>query len=127
MQPIYWVGAGVAVLAAVLVPLFLRRKRLRGRELYQHYLEDALADGVLSEAEADELAGMREENALTEAEVRIVALTIYRRALANAMAHSRITADEDATLRRLQKLLSLNDADLREDRQQMQRVHMLAR
>ena len=127
MQSALWIGAVSLVLAGGLVALLLRRKRLRARELYQHYLEDALADGVLTEEEAEELSNVRQDNALSEAEVRMVALTIYRRALGNAIADSRITAGEDETLRRLQSLLGLSDADLRDDRQQMQRVHMLAR
>ena len=119
--------AGILAFGGLVVGLAARRKRLRSRQEYQHYLEDALADGVLTEDEAEELANLRQDHALSEAEVRMVALTIYRRALANAMADSRITNEEDATLRRLQKLLALNDDDLREDRQQMQRVHLLAR
>ena len=126
MQLAFWIAVA-GLLIAGFVALLLRRKKLRARELYQHYLEDALADGVLTEEEAEELDNMRQENALSEAEVRMVALTLYRRALGNAMADSRITADEEATLRRLQKLLALSDADLREDRQQVQRVHLLAR
>src|SRR5688572_32936026 len=101
----------LSALAASLAAFFFRKRRIRARKLYQHHLEDALADGVLTEEEAEELASMRHDHALTEAEVRMVALTIYRRALDNAIADSRITADEDATLRRLQKLLALGDAD----------------
>jgi hypothetical protein len=118
-------AAAISVVVGII--LFLRRKQSRAREQYQHYLEDALADGVLTEEEAEELANLRQDNALSEAEVRMVALTIYRRALHNAMADSRVTSDEESTLRRLQKLLGLGEADLKEDRQQMQRVHLLAR
>lgn len=119
---------GVAAITLILgIAAFLRRKHSRARELYQHHLEDALADGVLTEDEAHELASLRQDHALSEAEVRMVALTIYRRALHNAMADSRITTEEEATLRRLQKLLGLGDADLKEDRRQMQRVHLLAK
>jgi hypothetical protein len=117
----------LSALAASLAAFFLRKRRLRARELYQHHLEDALADGVLTEEEAEELASVRQDHALSEAEVRMVALTIYRRALRNAMADARITTDEDKTLQRLQKLLGLNETDLRADREQMQRVHLLAR
>jgi hypothetical protein len=119
---------GIAAVVLILgLAVFLRRRHNRARELYQHHLEDALVDGVLTEGEADELAGLRQDHALSEAEVRMVALTIYRRALHNAMADSRITTEEEATLRRLQKLLGLGDADLRDDRRQMQRVHLLAK
>ncbi len=121
---------GVLALSALAVGLagfYLRKRKIRGRELYQHHLEDALADGVLTEEEADELANVRQDHALSEAEVRMVALTIYRRALRNAMADARITPDEDNTLQRLQKLLGLSETDLRDDRDQMQRVHVLAR
>jgi hypothetical protein len=117
----------LSALVASLAGFFLRKRRIRARELYQHHLEDALADGVLTEEEAEELASVRQDHALSEAEVRMVALTIYRRALRNAMADSRITSDEDKTLQRLQKLLGLDETDLRDDRDQMQRVHVLAR
>ncbi|MEX2281421.1 MAG: hypothetical protein WEE89_02915 [Gemmatimonadota bacterium] len=116
----------LSALVAGLAGFFLRKRRIRARELYQHHLEDALADGVLTEEEAEELANVRQDHALSEAEVRMVALTIYRRALRNAMADSRITSDEDKTLQRLQKLLGLNETDLRDDRDQLQRVHVLA-
>jgi hypothetical protein len=115
-----------AIILIIGTVFFLRRRQNRARDLYQHHLEDALADGVLTEAEAEELANLRRHNGLSETEVRMVALSIYRRALHNAMADSRITPEEEATLRRLQKLLGLGDADLKEDRQQMQRVHLLA-
>src|SRR5262245_2484602 len=128
MQPITFLGGVILLLVlATLALLQMQRRRLHARELYQHYLEDALADGVLSEEEADELASLREEQALSEAEVRMVALSIYRRALENATADARVTTDEDATLRRLQKLLGMSEVDLRDDRQQVQRVHLLAR
>jgi hypothetical protein len=119
----------IAFLALVgsLTGFYLRKRRTRARELYQHHLEDALADGVLTEEEADRLANVREDQQLSEAEVTMVALTIYRRALRNAMADARVTSDEDKTLQRLQKLLNLSEADLRDDRDQMQRVHLLAR
>lgn len=128
-MPSLGIVSGV-VLAAVLagvIAVALRRRRARAREMYQHHLEDALADGVLSEGEAERLAGLREEKALSEEEVRMVGLTIYRRALRNAMADSRITPEEDATLQRLQKLLGLSHTDLKADRDQLQRVHLFAR
>jgi envelope transporter Tic110 len=115
----------VALLGAALVTM--QRRRKQARELYQHHLEDALADGVLSEEEAERLANLREDQALSAEEVRMVALTIYRRALRNAVADARITQEEEATLQRLQRLLGLTQADLRDDREQMQRVHLFAR
>ena len=42
----------LSALAASLAAFFLRKRRIRARELYQHHLEDALADGVLTEEEA---------------------------------------------------------------------------
>jgi hypothetical protein len=121
------IGLLVVIVLAGLTTVMLQRRRLEARELYQHHLEDALADGVLSEEEAERLASLREDNALSSEEVRMVALTLYRRALRNAMADARITQDEETTLQRLQKLLGLSPADLRDDRDQLQRVHLLAR
>jgi hypothetical protein len=120
-------GALVAALLAGVAALTLRRRRTHAREVYQHHLEDALADGVLTEDEAERLAGLREDKALSAEEVRMVALTIYRRALRSAMSDSRVTIEEDTTLQRLQKLLGLNPTDLKGDRDQLQRLHLLAR
>lgn len=117
---------GLALLAAS-AAVFMRQRRIRSRELYEHHLEDALADGVLTEDEAEELASIREDRALADAEVRMVALAIYRRALNQAASDSRITVEEDANLQRLQQQLSLTEKDLAEDRQQVQRVRLLAR
>ena len=116
----------VAILAGA-IAFTLRRRRTHARELYQHHLEDALADGILTEDEAERLASLREDKALSAEEVRMVALTVYRRALRSAMSDSRITLEEDETLQRLQKLLGLNPTDLKGDRDQLQRVHLLAR
>ncbi len=128
MQPLTFLGGALLlVVLGTLGFLHLQRRKLHARELYQHYLEDALADGVLTDQEADELESLREKQALSEAEVRMVALSIYRRALQAAVADARVTAEEDETLRRLQELLGLSQVDLRADRQQLQRVHLLAR
>jgi hypothetical protein len=121
------IGLLVVIVLAGLTTVMLQRRRLEARELYQHHLEDALADGVLSEEEAERLASLREDNALSSEEVRMVALTLSRRARRTAMADARITQDEETTLQRLQKLLGLSPADLRDDRDQLQRVHLLAR
>lgn len=115
------------VLLAGSAAVFVRQRRARARALYEHHLEDALADGVLTEEEAEELASIREDRALADAEVRMVALAIYRRALNEAASDSRITLEEDANLERLQQQLSLTERDLAEDRQQVQRVRLLAR
>ena len=105
---------------------YLRRRRLRARHLYQQHLERALADGVLSEEEARELANVREERDLSAAEVRMVAISLYRRALKDAIADSRITAEEHETLDRLREQLGLSDADLADDVAQLQRIRVLA-
>jgi len=115
------------VMLAASAAVFVRQRRIRARELYEHHLEDALADGVLTEEEAEELASIREDRALAAAEVRMVALAIYRRALNQAASDSRITAEEEARLQKLQQQLSLSEHDLAEDRQQIQRVRLLAR
>lgn len=105
---------------------YWRRHRLHGRALYQHHLEQALADGILTDAEARELANVRENRDLTEAEVRMVAVSLYRRALKDAVADARVTEQEDETLQRMRHLLGLSDADLAEDVGQLQRMRVLA-
>ena len=105
---------------------FVRSRKARGRRLYQQSLERALADGILTEEEARELESVREQRDLTEAEVRMVAVSLYRRALKEAVADSRITPEEDAELQRLRTQLELTDRELREDSKQVQRVRLLA-
>jgi len=104
----------------------VRRRRLRGRHLYQQHLERALADGILTEAEAQELASVREERDLSAAEVRMVAVSLYRRALKDAVADARITEEEDETLRRMRQQLGLSDTDLAQDVRQLQRIRVFA-
>jgi hypothetical protein len=104
----------------------LQRRRARNRRLYQQHLERALEDGTLTDAETQELATVRDEGALSEAEVRMVAVSLYRRALNDAVADARITEQEDATLQRLREELDLSDADLAQDVAQLQRIRVLA-
>jgi hypothetical protein len=115
--------AAVAVVGGVSI---MRYKRIRGRRLYKHQLEQALADGILTEEETRQLASVRAEEELSEAEVRMVALSLYRRALRDAEADSRITEEESEQLTRLRAQLGLSDRDLRGDHAQLQRIRVLA-
>jgi hypothetical protein len=99
MSLLFWL-APLAASAAVAGAL-LRYKRLRNRRLYQQSLERALSDGILTDDETRELASVRQERELSEAEVRMVALSLYRRALRDAVADSRITEEESEVLQRL--------------------------
>lgn len=119
-------GAVPLFLAATAGMLYVRRRRVRGRRMYQQQLERALADGILSKQEAQELADMRAQRDLSDAEVRMVAVSLYRRALRDAVADSRITEQEDETLQRMRAQLGLSDADLRADVEQLQRIRVLA-
>ncbi|HUP90312.1 MAG TPA: hypothetical protein VM100_13225 [Longimicrobiales bacterium] len=105
---------------------FLRRRRLRGRKLYQQHLEQALADGILTDDEARELETVRAQGDLSAAEVRMVAVSLYRRALKDAIADSRITEEEDESLRRMREQLGLSDDDLANDVAQLQRIRLFA-
>lgn len=117
--------ASLAVTAAA-AGAFVRYRRARNRRLYQQSLERALADGILTDEETRELASVQAEHELTEAEVRMVALSLYRRALRDAVADSRITEEEDEVLQRLRTQLGLSDRDLRGDVAQLQRIRLLA-
>lgn len=103
------------------------RRRRAARVEYQRLLQDALDDGVLTEAELSELDAVRQEGALTPREVRMAALATYRRALRDAAADARLTPEEDALLGRLQEQLGLSDRDLGADLRQLSRLRMLAR
>lgn len=117
-------------LVAILVGLWSwlgrgRRRRL-SRVGYENRLAQAVADGVLTEQEVRELEELRVTGSLTDAEVRLAAVAVYRRALEEAMADARVTADEDATLTRMQQLLGLSDRDLAADASHLRRMRMLA-
>jgi hypothetical protein len=119
----------LAVIAASLgaAAYLLGRRRRRHRRRYQRVLAEALADGVLSDEERDELDRLRREKDLTAAEVRMAALAIYRSALRDAAADARLTPEEDEALHRLQEQLGLTPTDLRADLTQVSRLRMLAR
>lgn len=110
-------GGGVA---------YLRTRKRRGRRLYRQSLERALADGILTAEETAELAVVREQRDLSDAEVRMVALSLYRRALRNAVADARITEQENAELQQLRTHLGLSERDLRGDEAQLQRIRIMA-
>lgn len=114
--------AGVGAATAV----YTRRRRRRARQLYQEHLERALADGILTAEEVQELEALRAAKDVSGAEARMVAIAIYRRALRDVGADARVTVEEDERLRQLQQQLGLTDADLSADRQQMQRLRLLA-
>ncbi|MGQ0813341.1 MAG: hypothetical protein ACT4O1_02625 [Gemmatimonadota bacterium] len=126
MKPQIWYWLLPLLLAVMAGVMVLRRRRLHGRRLYQQQLERALADGILTEAEAQELATVREKRDLSDAEVRMVAVSLYRRALKEAVEDARITEHEHETLERLRTQLALSDADLAADVQQMQRIRLFA-
>jgi len=106
--------------------LHVTRERRRRRALYQGQLERAVADGVLTPEEVAQLEQLRADGALSDAEARMAALAVYRRALGAAMADSRVTQDEDATLRRMQELLGLTERDLAADAAHVRRMRLLA-
>jgi hypothetical protein len=125
-------GLVIILLAVILAALFalrgltLRRRR-KARSEYQRLLQQALDDGVLTPEELAELEAVRKEGALTSDEVRMAALAIYRGALRDAAADSRLTVEEDASLRRLQEQLGLSEHDLGADFNRLSRLRLLAR
>lgn len=121
-----WLYSLPALIAGLGGWTFLRRRRLRGRKLYQQHLEQALADGILTDDEARELESVRAQGDLSAAEARMVAVSLYRRALKEAIADSRITEEEDASLQRLREQLGLSDDDLANDVAQLQRIRLFA-
>lgn len=117
-------------LAAIVVGLWTwlgrgRQRRIR-RQVYETQLAQAVADGVLTEQELRELEELRATGPLSDAEVRMAAVAVYRRALADAMSDARITADEDATLTAMQELLGLSERDLAGDAGHVRRMRLLA-
>lgn len=124
-----WILILLAVILATLFGFraFALRRRRRARSEYQRLLQQALDDGVLTPEELAELEAVREGGALTPEEVRMAALAIYRSALRDAAVDSRLTEEEDATLRRLQEQLGLSEHDLGADFNRLSRLRLLAR
>jgi hypothetical protein len=124
-----WIIPLLAVSFTVLLALRslgLRRRR-RARSEYQRLLKQALDDGVLTTDELSALEAVRSRGALTPGEVRMAALAIYRGALRDAASDSRLTKEEDTSLKRLQEQLQLSERDLGADFQQLSRLRLLAR
>ena len=119
----------LAVIAASLAigGIYLSRRRRRHRRRYERVLAQAVADGVLSPDEHEELERLRREKDLTAGEVRMAARAIYRSALREAAADDVLTPEEDEALRRLQAALGLSEADLGADLTHVSRLRMLAR
>lgn len=126
----FWSSAALALLSLLVlvvgVGMLLQRRRARARQLYQHHLVTALADGTLGQEEKAELEDLRAAKNLTAAEVRTIMRTIYRHALSEALRDERLSAEEDEQLRRLQQQLGLTDNELRNDHVQLSRLRMLA-
>lgn len=116
----------LALIAGVGVVVWVSRSRREARRLYRRTLEAALADGMLTHEEIDELDRIRREKDLTAAEVRLVARTIYKGALNAALSDEKLSPEEDQTLARLQLQLGLTDADLGEDSERLARLRLLA-
>jgi hypothetical protein len=117
----------VSIGSLVLLRALATRKRRRARAEYQRLLRQALADGVLTPEEVEELDAVRRKGALTPDEVRMAALAIYRGALRDAAADARLTDDEATALERLQEQLGLSEQDLGADFNRLSRLRMLAR
>jgi hypothetical protein len=128
MELLWMIGITLAGLLALLtLRWLLRRRRRSARARYERLLRQALDDGVITTEELAELEAVRKGGALTPGEVRMAALAIYRGALRDAAADSRLTPDEDAALRRLQEQLGLSERDLGADFARLSRLRMLAR
>ncbi len=117
---------GVLALGLGLGTRAVRLRRRRQRLQYQGQLEHAVADGVLTPEEVRHLEQLRSDGALSDAEARMAALAVYRRALGAVMADSRVTPDEDATLLQMQQLLGLTERDLAGDAAHLRRMRLLA-
>ena len=123
-----------AVLAVVLVlavliagALWVAGRRRAGRRLYVQRLDEALADGILTQEEIAELDVLRERHEITRAQARMAALAVYRRALRDAVVDHELTAEEDAALHRLEEQLALRPSDIHADKTQLSRLRLLGR
>lgn len=126
MTAILIVIIGLLALGSLLVRR--RAGRQRARRQYQETLKQALSDGILTAEEAEELEAIRARGDLSQAEVRMAALAIYRGALRDAVSDARLTGDEDTALRQLQKQLGLTEHDIgARDLTQVSRLRMLER
>jgi hypothetical protein len=98
----------------------------RARQRYEDALERALADGLLTDEELQELERRRAEEHLSAEEVHLVGRSIYRKALRSAAEDQRLTEEEEGRLATLQSLLGLSDAEIATDERQYARLRLLA-
>ena len=116
----------VVLLTALALGVLVLRRRRAGRRLYAERLDQALADGILTQEEMDELNALRAQHEITHAQARMAALAVYRRTLQEAVADHELTPEEDATLQRLQEQLGMSPVDIRADLTQLSRLRLLA-
>lgn len=125
-----WSSALLALLSLALLIIAVaaqaKSRRRRAREAYLRRLEDALADGTLSPEELAELEGLQLARDLSNAEVRMAALAIYRAAVRQVLADDRLDEQEDLALRSLQAQLGLSDEELAADHFRLGRLRLLA-
>jgi hypothetical protein len=86
-----------------------------------------VADGELSADEVEQLETIQRKGELSPEDVRSAGLALYHEAIDAAAADARLTAEEDAALRRLQQQLELSDTDLGDAQAQIVRLRLLAR
>ena len=113
--------------AGATLVIVIRSRRNAARRGYAEQLEAALADGILTPGEVEQLAAIRAQRDLSEDETRMAAIALYRRALRDAAADARFTDDEQKRLSQLQEQLGLSAADLSADREQLHRLWLLSR
>jgi hypothetical protein len=127
MDTAQWILLPVILVIGVSWYIVRRKRYAVAREAYTQALQDAVADGVLTADEVDELSTLQKKGALSATDVRSLGVAIYRDALDAAADDARLTPDEDATLRRLQEQLGLTDDDLETDLVQVARLRTMAR
>jgi hypothetical protein len=115
------VGLGAAA------AIYVRQEHERARRLYEAQLREALDDGVLTPEEARELATLRAEQGLSDAEARMIARACYRRALRAAVADAEVDEEEAARLDRLREQLGFTADEIQVDERQYQRLRLLSR
>lgn len=110
--------------------LLLRLKGIRqhsqDKDAFKRRLIHAMADGVLSPEEIQNLDALREQLGLSDAEVRSLRVEAYHVALHAITADGAVTPEEDAELVRIQNYLGISRQDMDKTKVNLARLRLIA-
>ncbi|MEB3196314.1 MAG: hypothetical protein VKP62_03835 [Candidatus Sericytochromatia bacterium] len=93
--------------------------------VYEKVLLEALEDGVLTQAEIDELDGLRRQLKLKDEEVRSIRVRAFQRAIEAVKADGLFSPKEEKDLEKIAQYLGLDDTHLAHNRTTLAKMRVL--